>query len=117
MSYELLGKTCASEHEYQIRLARFRAWVKAHPYAHRTPNLSIPACITYVYADRYELGESEMRRLLGFTRPDATQAEAMASTIADGTRVLASKPMNERNYPSYALTRDQYLANPVGANA
>ena len=117
MSYELLGRSCASLDEYEMRLVRFRAWVDAHPYAYRTPNLSIPACITYVYADRYELGESEMRRLLGYTRPDATQAEAMASTIADGTRVLASKPMNERNYPSYALTRDQYLANPVGANA
>ncbi len=117
MSYELLGKFCASLDEYEMRLVRFRAWANAHPYAYRTPNTSIPACITYVYADRYELGESEMRRLLGYTRPDATQAEAMAATIADGTRVLASSPMNERNYPSYGLTRDQYLANRVGANA
>ena len=85
MSYELIGKTCATEREYQVRLARFRAWGKAHPYAHRTPNLSIPACITYVYADRYELGESEMRRLLDFTRPDAKQAEAIARSIDDGT--------------------------------
>jgi hypothetical protein len=58
-----------------------------------------------------------MMRLLGHTRPDATPMEAMSGMVADGTRVLASRPMNERNYPSYALTRDQYLANPVGANA
>jgi hypothetical protein len=117
MSYELLGKTCASKHEYEMRLERFRAWANAHPFAYRTPNTSIPACITYVYADRYEPAEAEMMRLLGHTRPDATPMEAMSGMVADGTRVLASRPMNERNYPSYALTRDQYLANPVGANA
>ena len=46
MSYESLGKTCASKHEYEMRLERFRAWANAHPFAYRTPNTSIPACIT-----------------------------------------------------------------------
>lgn len=117
MTFEILGKTCVSGREYEMRLVRFRDWVRAHPFAHRNPRISVPACITYVFADRYEPGEAEMMRLLGYTRPDATAQETVAGMLADGTRVLASRPFSERNYPSHALTRDDYLANPVGCNA
>lgn len=117
MKFEILGKICATEREYEMRLERFRAWVKAHPYAYRSPNLSVPACITYVFADRYEPGESEMMRLLGYTRNDATAEELVDKGMADGTRVLARPVWNERMYPSHALTRDEYLADPVGLNA
>jgi hypothetical protein len=117
MTFEILGKTCATEREYEMRLVRFRDWVQAHPFAYRNRNISVPACITYVFADRYKPGEAEMMRLLGHTRTDMSAQEIAVDRMADGTRVMARRVWNERAYPSKALTRDEYLANPVGCNA
>jgi len=120
--YELLGKMCADKYEYDLRLERFEAWVRAHPFAYRTPNLSVPACITYVYADRYDPGEWELLKLLGYSNPNrrlgvGEEFDAdLESEIPQIKDVRARERWSERHYSAYAMTRQQYLKAPVGVN-
>jgi len=120
--YELLGKSCADSYEYDMRLERFQAWARAHPFAYRTPNLSIPACITYVFADRYEPGEWALLKLLGYSNPNrrldrGEEFDAdLESEIPQIKDVRARERWSERHYSAYALSREEYLKNPVGVN-
>ena len=120
--YELLGKSCADEVEYDLRLERFQAWARAHPFAYRTPNLSVPACITYVFADRYEPGEWELLKLLGYDNPQRRLgrveefSEDLANEIPQIRDHRARSRWHEEDYPTYALSRQAYLKDPAGVN-
>ena len=120
--FELLGKACADEEEYDLRLERFQAWARAHPFAYRNPNISKWACITYVFADRYDPGEFELLRLLGYSNPlrrlgvgEEFDAD-LESEIPQIKDIRARARLHERRYSAYAITREAYLKNPVGVN-